>query len=75
MWVQSLGKEIRWTRAWRPNSAFLPGESPWTEEPGGLPSTGDKESDMTEVTKHMCTPWFPHLCTEDNKRTFLWVCY
>ena len=23
-------------RAWQPTSVFLPGESPWTEEPGGL---------------------------------------
>ena len=27
---------------------FLPAESPRTEEPGGLQSTGLKESDMTE---------------------------
>ena len=31
---------------------FLPGESPWTEKPGGLGSWGHKESDMTEVTLH-----------------------
>ena len=29
-----------WGRAWQPTPAFLPGESPWTEEPSGLPSTG-----------------------------------
>ena len=29
---------------------FLLGESPWTEEPGGLQSMGHKESDMIEVT-------------------------
>ena len=28
------------------NLVFLPGESPWTEEPGGL--WGHKESDTTE---------------------------
>jgi len=27
---------IPWGRAWQPIPAFLPGESPWTEEPGGL---------------------------------------
>ena len=28
----------------------------WTEEPGGLQSTGSRESDTTEVTStHMCT--------------------
>ena len=25
-----------WRRAWQPAPVFLPGESPWTEEPGGL---------------------------------------
>ena len=24
-----------WRRAWQPTPVFLPGESPWTEEPGG----------------------------------------
>ena len=39
MWetlVQSLGWEDPWKRAWQPTAVFLPGESPWTEEPGGL---------------------------------------
>ena len=31
-----------------PASVFLPEESSWTEEPGGLQSMGHKESDMTE---------------------------
>ena len=30
---------IPWRRAWQPTAVFLPGESPWTEEPGGLQST------------------------------------
>ena len=53
-WVQSLGWEdplvgkIPWRRAWYPTTVFLPRESPWTEEPGGLQSMGIKESDMTE---------------------------
>ena len=32
-----VGK-IPWRRAWQPTLVFLPGESPWTEEPGGLQS-------------------------------------
>ena len=28
-----------WRRAWQPTPVFLLGESPWTEEPGRLPST------------------------------------
>ena len=27
---------IPWKRAWQPTLIFLPGESPWTEEHGGL---------------------------------------
>jgi len=30
-----VGK-IPWGRAWQPTSIFSPGESPWTEKPGGL---------------------------------------
>ena len=37
-WVQSLGWKIPWRGAWQPTPVFLPGESPWTEEPGGLQS-------------------------------------
>ena len=33
-WVQSLGWEDPWRRPWKPTPVFLPGESPWTEEPG-----------------------------------------
>ena len=32
--------KIPWRRAWKPTPVFLPGESPWTEEPGGLQSMG-----------------------------------
>ena len=37
--VPWVGK-IPWRRAWQPTPVFLPGESPWTEEPGGLQSMG-----------------------------------
>ena len=42
-----VGK-IRWRRAWQPTPIFLPGESPWTEEPHRLQSMGSKELDTTE---------------------------
>ena len=29
-------RKIPWRRAQQPTPVFLPGESPWTEEPGGL---------------------------------------
>ena len=34
-----VGK-IPWRRAWQPTPVFLPGNIPWTEEPGGLQSKG-----------------------------------
>ena len=34
-----VGK-IPWRRAWQPTPVYLPGESPWTEEPGRLQFTG-----------------------------------
>ena len=36
-----VGK-ILWRRAWQPTPVFLPGESLWTEEPGGLQSMGSQ---------------------------------
>ena len=36
-----VGK-IPWRRAWQPTPVFLPGESPWAEEHGGLQSTGSE---------------------------------
>ena len=35
-WVRKIPRR----RAWQPSSVFLPGESPWTEEPDGLQSVG-----------------------------------
>ena len=34
-----VGK-ISWMGKWQPTPIFLPGESPWTEKPGGLRSIG-----------------------------------
>ena len=36
------------------HSSILAWRISWTEEPGGLQSTGGRESDTTEVTKHAC---------------------
>ena len=35
-------RKIPWKRAWQPTPVFLPGESPWTEEPGRLQSMGSQ---------------------------------
>ena len=45
-WVRFLGWESRRRRKWQPTLVFLPGESPWAEEPGGLQSMG------TQTVKH-----------------------
>ena len=37
-WVE----KIPWRRESQPTPVFLPGESPWTEEPGGLQSMGSQ---------------------------------
>ena len=47
-WVLSLGQEDPLRRKWQPTPIFLPGESLWTEEPGGYSPWGCKESDITE---------------------------
>ena len=35
-------RKIPWRRAGQPTPVFLPGESPWTEEPGRLQSMGSQ---------------------------------
>ena len=35
-------RKIPWKRAGQPTPVFLPGKSPWTEEPGGLQSMGSQ---------------------------------
>ena len=55
--VWSLGWGVPWRRAWKPTPVSLPGESPWTEEPGGLQSTGSQRvgrdwCDLTHTTHH-----------------------
>ena len=44
--------KIPWKRAWQPTSVFLPGESPWTEEPVGLQSMGSQRVGHDWVTKY-----------------------
>ena len=44
--VQSLGQED--PLKWQPTPVFLPGESPWTEEPGG----GHSVSKTEQVSMH-----------------------
>ena len=58
-WIE----KIPWRKSWQSTPVFLPGESRWTEEPGGLQSRGPKELGTTE---RLSTTWQPlnlhHLC-------------
>ena len=50
-WVQSLGQEDPLEKEMATRSSILAWRIPWTEELGGLQSTGRKESDTTERDK------------------------
>ena len=63
--VQSLGGEDALEKGMATHSSSLPWRIPWTEEPGGLQSTGSQESDMTE---HACTQ--PTSNTHSPSRVF-----
>ena len=39
-WVKFWVGKIPWRRVWQSTPIFLPEESPWTEEHGGLQSMG-----------------------------------
>ena len=41
-WVLSLDWEDLLEAGMQPTLVFLPGDSPWTEEPGGLQSIGSQ---------------------------------
>ena len=47
-WVQPLGQEDPLEKEMATHSSILAWRIPWTEELGGLESTGHKESDTTE---------------------------
>ena len=49
------GGEIPWRRKWQPTPVFLPGESHGRWSLVGYSPRGRKESDTTEVTKHIHT--------------------
>ena len=55
MWetgVPSLGWEDPLEEGRQPTPVFLPGESPWTEKPGGLQSMGSQRVGHNWATKH-----------------------
>ena len=50
-WVQSLGWDDPLEKKMATHSSILAWRIPWTEEPGGLWSTGS-QSEMSKVTEH-----------------------
>ena len=55
MWIQSLGWEDPLEEVMVTCSSILPGESHEQRSLAGYSSWAHKESDTTEVTKHVCT--------------------
>ena len=52
-----VGK-IPWRRAWLPPPVFLPGASPWTEEPGRLQSMGSQSWTRPQgLSAPCCRKW------------------
>ena len=49
--VQFLHQEDPLEKGMATHSSILAWRIAWREEPGGLPSMGSQESDMTEATK------------------------
>ena len=69
-----VGK-IPWRSAWQPTPVFLPGESPWTEEPSGLQSIGVAKS-WTQLNQHHththdCCKNSVKYCTEKSLNSML----
>ena len=52
-WVPSLGQEDPLEEGMTIHSSILVWRIPWTKEPGGLQSMGQKESNMTELLTHL----------------------
>ena len=55
-WVQSLDWEDPLEEGMAPTAVFLPGESPWTEEPGRLQYLGSQGVGHDWATKHTTHP-------------------
>ena len=58
-------------RAWQPTPVFLPRESPWTEEPGGLQSVGSQRVGHNWVTTHTHTHTHTHTPTSHRLWNFI----
>ena len=71
IWFDSWVGKIPWRRAWQSTPLFLPGECPWTEEPGVLQSLGLQRVRHDWTTKRT----YPHINLQKDtiETSFLWV--
>ena len=79
-WVLSLGLEDPLEEGIQPTPVFLPGESPWTEEPGRLQSKGSQRVRHDWAIKHsiahmIWSPWdsviFARIAHRTQRHTYL----
>ena len=68
-------KKIPWRRTWQPTPVFLPGESPWTEELGGLHTVHRAAKSWTwlkRLSRHTCThiKWKTAVITQPTFMSF-----
>ena len=61
-WVRPWVGKIPWRRAWLRTPVFVPGESPLTEEPGGLQSVGSQRVPLRVCTLLSSTAQRQPLC-------------
>ena len=55
-WVRSLGWEVPLEKEMATHSSILAWKIPWTEEPGGLQSTGSQRVGHEKVTENSSVP-------------------
>ena len=71
--IQSLSK-MPWRRKQQPTPEFLPGKSPWTEDPGGLQSMGSQKSWKNWMTEHTCIYICMYVYTYMHIHVYACVC-
>ena len=76
-WVQSWGQEDPLGKEMAAHSSILAWRPPWTEEPGGLQSTGSqgvRHDEMTNTHTHSFNSPLPALHPHFAFVTFYYVC-
>ena len=64
-------RKMPWGRAWQPTPIFLPGESPWTEEPGGLQSIRSQRVGHNQSDRALMHAWLLLVEKRSNGPSFL----